>query len=148
MLELIKNLGRSSCSVPSENILCLDYDQRTKGRLRARTQGGQEVGLFLERGRLLRCGDVLSSASGTLVKIESAKEQLIEAITDDWLVFSRCCYHLGNRHVPLSISELVLQFRPDHILQEMIESLGMTTTVVYAAFNPEQGAYKGAGHHH
>ena len=148
MIELIKNLGQENLEVPEQNTLCLDYDQRTKGRLRTTSIGGADVGLFLERGKLLQSGDVLSSKTGELMRVEAADEKLIEAHTEDWSTFARCCYHLGNRHVPLEIAALRLKFRPDHILQEMIEQHGMQTKLISAPFNPEQGAYAHSKHGH
>ena len=126
----------------------LDYDQRSKGRLKAVTTTGQAIGLFLERGKVLRNGDILETKDGELVLVQSAQESLIEGSCDDWLVFSKCCYHLGNRHVPIQIDELSLRMRPDYILEEMMQQLGLTTKTVEAGFDPEQGAYAGGHHHH
>lgn len=131
-----------------KHTVVLDYDQRTKGRLKARSVEGLELGLFLERGKVLRNGDVLTSSDGEFILVQSAEEQLVKAYCDDWLVFAKCCYHLGNRHVPIQVQELCLFMRPDYILEEMLQQLGMTTETVTCGFDPEQGAYSGGHHHH
>ena len=147
MLELIKkHSGGSSVGQPELTVI-LDYDQRSKGRLRAISTDGQDLGLFLERGKVLRDGDVLESRDGTLVLVKAADEQLLEAYCDDWETFAKCCYHLGNRHVPVQIFDKSLRMRPDHILEDMINQLGMHTKHIEKGFDPEQGAYSG-GHSH
>ena len=146
MLRVTENTGNQPDS-QTELSLTLDYDQRVKGRLRANLDSGEDVGLFLERGKVLQNDDVLKAEDGTLIKVLAADEQVVEASCDDWLTFSKCCYHLGNRHVPLQVGERLLRFKPDHVLQEMIEMLGMVCKETVAPFNPESGAYSG-GHSH
>ncbi len=148
MIKFVHNLGHHT-RVPSDtDRLILDYDQRVKGRLRAKTEQGHDVGLFLERGKVLLEGDVLESEEGERVVVSAAEEALIEARCEDWMLFSRCCYHLGNRHVPIEIGQRQLRFRPDEILRDMLHQLGATTQDLKAPFNPESGAYAGGHHHH
>lgn len=128
--------------------IILDYDQRTKGRLRTVTVNGVDAGLFLERGKVLRNGDLLATKDGELVAVQAANESLIEARCDEWLTFAKCCYHLGNRHVPIQVGDLFLRMRPDYILEDMLVQLGMSASKITAPFDPEQGAYSGGHHHH
>ena len=147
MIEVSENLGPQSSDVEVNLEICLDYDQRSKGRLKAVATSGEDVGLFLERGKVLQDGDVLKGNLEQLVRVTAKQESLICAKTDDWSTFARACYHLGNRHVPIEVGDRELFMRPDHILQAMVESLGLITSEVLKAFNPEQGAYAG-GHSH
>lgn len=149
MIEVTKKLHHHGEEIPApEFTVILDYEQRTKGRLKAKTTTGEELGLFLERGKVLRDGDILESSSGALIKVRAAEEELILATCEDWLTFSRCCYHLGNRHVPIQVDALSLKMRPDYILEEMLVKLGMNTQKTLSSFDPEQGAYSGGHHHH
>lgn len=149
MIEVVKKLHLHGASEKNPRYtVVLDYDQRTKGRLKATATTGEELGLFLERGKVLRDGDLLESSAGDLIQVKAADEALIEATCDDWLTFSKCCYHLGNRHVPIQVESLSLRMRPDYILEDMLQQLGMRTATVSAGFDPEQGAYSGGGHHH
>lgn len=149
MIQVVKKLHlHGALPKQPEYTVVLDYDQRTKGRLKAKAVTGEELGLFLERGKVLRDGDVLECASGDWVLVKSAEETLVEAACDDWLTFSKCCYHLGNRHVPIQVDELKLRMRPDYILEDMLKQLGMETRTVSTGFDPEQGAYSGGHHHH
>ena len=149
MIEVTKKLHTHGEAIPAPDFtVVLDYEQRTKGRLKATTTTGEEVGLFLERGKVLRNGDILEASTGELVRVQAAEEELVVAHCGDWLTFSRCCYHLGNRHVPIQVEALSLRMRPDYILEEMLQQLGMITNKTCSSFDPEQGAYSGGHHHH
>ena len=147
MLKLVENLGHRH-GLALADTLTLDYEARTKGRLRAATDGGAEAGLFLERGRVLRHGDVLRAEDGTLVGVRSRAEAVVAARGADWPGFARACYHLGNRHVALQIGELVLRFKPDHVLEDLAQRLGLEISTEEAPFEPESGAYGGHSGHH
>ena len=70
---------------------------------------------------------------------------------DDPLLLARASYHLGNRHVALQIRPDLLRYRHDHVLDAMLEGLGLKVEVVQAPFEPEPGAYDdhhGHGHEH
>lgn len=145
MLEIKTNLGQSK--LQADDVLTLPYELRQRGRLKAITDKGVEVGLFLERGKVLSDGMLLKSECGRLIRVRAQDEAVITASCDDWLAFARACYHLGNRHVPLQVGERWVRFQPDHVLQEMVQLFGLTAEHELAPFDPENGAYSG-GHHH
>ncbi len=70
--------------------LLLPFESRCKSRLRARLASGEEAGLFLERGRVLRDGDRLLGNDGRVVEVVAAPEMLMEAASDDPLQLARC----------------------------------------------------------
>jgi urease accessory protein len=127
--------------------LVLPFEQRQKSRLRTRLRSGEEVGLFLERGALLRGGDCLVADDGRVVRIVAAAEDLMEVRCSDAGALARAAYHLGNRHCPVAIGAGWLRFAADHVLAEMLQGMGLAANPVSAPFEPEAGAYA-AGHHH
>jgi len=127
--------------------LVLPFEQRQKSRLRAVLASGEEVGLFLERGGILRGGDCLESDDGRVVRVVAADEELMEARASDAELLSRAAYHLGNRHTPVQIGEGSVRFAADNVLAEMLRGLGLSVSALVAPFEPEAGAYA-AGHHH
>ncbi|MBI3525364.1 MAG: urease accessory protein UreE [Betaproteobacteria bacterium] len=129
----------------SERLL-LSFDARSKSRLRTQLESGEEVGLFLERGNVLRGGDRLRANDGRIVEVIAADETLMQASSDDPLALARAAYHLGNRHVAVQLATHWLRFAADHVLGEMVRGLGLTVTGIVAPFEPEAGAY--AGHNH
>ena len=127
--------------------LVLTFDQRCKSRLRTKLKSGEEVGLFLERGTVLRGGDKLLSNDGVVVQVVAAPEQLMHATSSDPLLLARAAYHLGNRHLAIDIRTGVLRFAVDHVIGEMVRGLGLSVDEVSAPFEPESGAYGAHGGH-
>ncbi|WP_066962182.1 urease accessory protein UreE [Microbulbifer sp. Q7] len=149
-LDIYQRLGTHSGKT-AQYVVVLDHLQRDRGRLRAQATDGSEVRIFLERGKPLQVGEILQSQCGKLVEVVGAEEPVTTARCEDWFLFSRACYHLGNRHVKLQLgnadSGRWLRITPDHVLEEMLELLGLSLTREHAVFVPESGAYSG-GHAH
>jgi urease accessory protein len=133
-------------AVATERLL-LPFESRCKSRLRTRLESGEEAGLFLARGTVLRGGDKLLAKDGRVVAVAAAAEPLLEARCADPLLLARAAYHLGNRHVPLQLAPGVLRLGRDHVLGEMLRGLGLEVAEVTAAFEPEAGAYGAHGAH-
>lgn len=134
-------------AVPADT-LTLTFELRAKCRLRTRLDSGEEVGLFLPRGTILRGGDRLAGSDGRVVAVRAADEEVIEARCDDPLLLARAAYHLGNRHVAVEVKPGLLRLAADHVLSQMLQGLGLTVTVTHAPFEPEAGAYGGHPAHH
>ena len=146
MLELTQRIEERTAY---DCVISLDYDSRKRGRLKAITDSGESAGIFLQRGTVLLDGDFLRSEDGRTVIIRAAPEPLVEAKTDNSLIFAKTCYHLGNRHTPIEITELIVRFQPDHVLANMCRDWGLTVKNVERPFYPESGAYgKHAEHRH
>jgi urease accessory protein len=142
---LIESLAPADASASDR--LTLTFELRCKTRLRTQLDSGEEAGLFLERGIILRAGDKLLGKDGRIVEVAAAPERVIEARSDDPLLLARAAYHLGNRHVPVQVAAGLLRFGSDHVLGEMLRGLGLDVTQTEAPFEPESGAYGGHGGH-
>ncbi|MFZ2171151.1 MAG: urease accessory protein UreE [Methylococcaceae bacterium] len=129
-----------------DDVVTLPYESRQKSRLLIKTDNGAQIGLFLPRGQVLRNGLVLTGPDHYRVRVDAAPESLSVVRTDDALQFARACYHLGNRHVALQILAGELRFLNDHVLDHMLEGLGLAVAHEVLPFEPEQGAYHGHGH--
>lgn len=125
--------------------LVLAFDTRCKSRLRARLASGEECGLFLPRGTVMRGGDKLLATDGRIAEVVAAVEPLMEAASGDSLQLARAAYHLGNRHVAVQILDGKLRIARDHVLGEMLRGLGLPVVEIEAAFEPESGAYGAHG---
>jgi urease accessory protein len=126
----------------------LVYSEREKSRYRTTTRGGHDIGWFLPRGIVLCDGDALVCEGNEIVLVRAATESLTEAFSDDPHLLLRAAYHLGNRHVNLQILPHCLRFPRDHVLEEMLEGLGLQVRAVDDAFTPESGAYASHSHTH
>ncbi len=129
--------------------ISLSFDERKRGRLKITTAAGENAGIQIERGQVLRHGAVLTNDAGDLLRINACGEEVSSAYIDDATQFARGCYHLGNRHVPLQIGEGFLRFQSDYVLDDMLRGLGIEVIHETAPFEPENGAYApGTGHSH
>ncbi|HQT81899.1 MAG: hypothetical protein B7Z60_00920 [Ferrovum sp. 37-45-19] len=138
-----------SDSHPIDGFLVLPFELRCKNRLLTQLESGEEVGLFLERGTVLRGGDKLLTNDKRIIEVLGAPELLTVALTTDMNLLARAAYHLGNRHIPVEIRSDRLLFQRDHVLAEMVNRLGLQVEEAHIPFEPESGAYgKHVGHSH
>ena len=144
-IEVYERMPADYCGQIDDSIV-LDHEQRAKGRLKTVSAAGEEVRMFLERGKSLAIGTVLRSRCNRFVEIKGAQEQVALARAADWLTFSEACYHLGNRHVRLQLGEKWLCIKPDHVLEAMLKQLGLSVEHSRLVFDPVHGAY--AKHEH
>ena len=144
MLQITEKQGTPA--TPSVS-LTLPFEKRQKSRLRVSLDDKQEAALILERGSVLRHGDLLRADNGLIIEVRAANEEVAVISTKDPILLARACYHLGNRHIPLQIGEGWLRFQRDHVLEEMVQSLGLTVKHELSPFEPEGGAYSGHSSH-
>ena len=137
-------------AVSADAQLILPFDVRSRSRFRARLDNGEEVGVILTRGHILRGGDRLRAEDGRIIGVAAASETVSTAHARDAELLARGAYHLGNRHVALQIGALWLRYSHDHVLDDMVRGLGFTVVVEQAPFEPEGGAYPAHSHgeHH
>jgi urease accessory protein len=141
----IRQHAAGAAAVDAE--LSLPFELRQKSRLLTRLASGEDVGLVLERGAVLRGGDRLLTDDGRVVRVVAADEALMEARCADSDQLARCAFHLGNRHTPVEVRAGALRFAADEVLAGMLRGLGAHVVAITAPFEPEAGAYAG-GHHH
>lgn len=127
----------------------LTLDTRIKSRVRVTLDDGRDAGLMLERGQLVRGGELLGDEQGSeVIRVLAAAEQVSTVRCADPLLLMRASYHLGNRHVPLQVEAGFVRYQHDHVLDEMVRGLGLQVTMEQAPFEPEAGAYQSAPHSH
>jgi urease accessory protein len=129
--------------------LVLPFDLRQRSRLLATLDSGEEIGLTLPRGTVLRGGDRLQASDGRIVEVVAAPELVSIVRTGDARQLARAAYHLGNRHIAVQVTHDSLQFLRDHVLEEMLRGQGLKVEADVLPFEPEGGAYsQGHGHSH
>jgi urease accessory protein len=144
VLNITRKLPASN--QPAHVRLVLPFQLRNKSRLRTTLETGEEVGLILERGSILRGGDLLLADDGRVVQVVAEPETVSTVRASEASALCRASYHLGNRHVALQIGDGWVRYQHDHVLDEMVRGLGLCVTVEQAPFEPEAGAYGGHSH--
>jgi urease accessory protein len=147
---LTTQLDRHSQLVATDR-LSLTAEERSRSRHPYLTDGGREVYLQLKRGTNLRHGDRLQATDENLdliVEILAKSEQVMVVTARHSLDLLQAAYHLGNRHVPLEITDDRLYLLPDPVLQDMLCQRGLKVTMADQPFQPQAGAYEATPHHH
>ena len=140
MLEITERIEKSTEEITVS--LTLPFEQRQKSRLRVTLDNGHEASLILDRGSVLRHGDLLRANSGETIEVCAALEVVSVVRESNSHLLSRACYHLGNRHVPLQIEDGLISYLKDHVLDDMVRLLGLKVDHLSASFEPELGAYQ------
>ena len=123
MIEIKSKLKipRSAYKVEVKGQLKLPFDSRQKSRLKTKLVSGEDVGLMLPRGEILRDGDLVTASDGRVIEIVAEPEKVLHIETKE---LAKVAYHLGNRHVPVQVGETFLRIAEDHVLEEMVGKLG------------------------
>lgn len=146
-IKLATLAGEMVASTPDVSNLVLTFASRRKSRQVVKLDSGEEVGLLLPPGTILRDGDHLESEDGSRIKIKAAQEELMLVTAGDLFLLLRAGYHLGNRHASIELRPDRILLEPDPVLKEMLVGLGLKVELVSETFTPETGAY-GGGHKH
>ena len=153
--KLIRNgQGLATVLLKRATSITLDWDVRQKSRFESTDSAGRQVGVFLQRGQVVRGGDVLVGEDGSLLKVQAAPQAVLRIThcTAHGTPFdlTRAAYHLGNRHVPIELQADHLKIEPDHVLADMLRAMHLIVHEVNESFEPENGAYgeHGGGHQH
>ena len=135
MRQITKNLGKAKIAgilLKNAETISLPFLQRSKSRQLAFLENGEEVTIILNRGSVMRGGDVLVDDNSQFILVKAADEKLLRVTAKNSFDLMRAAYHLGNRHIPIEIHRDYLQLEFD---------------VENHPFEPEHGAY-GGGHKH
>ncbi len=127
--------------------VCIDFDRRHRRRIVLRTAAGHDLLLDLPQAARLRHGDGLLLDDGCVVLVQAQPETLLDIHAHDAAALVRIAWHLGNRHLPVQLLGTHLRIRHDHVIADMVRTLGGQVSEIEAPFDPEGGAYAG-GHAH
>eukprot|EP00764_Aduncisulcus_paluster_P008567 gnl/Carplike_NY0171/27953_a55760_54.p1 GENE.gnl/Carplike_NY0171/27953_a55760_54~~gnl/Carplike_NY0171/27953_a55760_54.p1 ORF type:complete len:127 (-),score=19.72 gnl/Carplike_NY0171/27953_a55760_54:31-411(-) len=83
MLEVYERLG-THCHHKADSQVVLTHEQRDRGRLKLVDDQGQEVRVFLERGKPLLVGEYLKTTCGHYIQVAGAIEPVALASCDAW----------------------------------------------------------------
>jgi urease accessory protein len=146
---------RASAVIPAadssdgpDDVIELDFDARHRRRIVMTSAGGIGFLLDLPHAVALADGDGLRLDDGRIIRVRAKSEPLLEIGAASRPALTRIAWHLGNRHLPTQIVGDSLRIRSDHVIAAMIRQLGGTVKELVAPFQPEGGAYEGAGHDH
>ena len=128
--------------------LALSYEDRFLRRKVLTASDGEAVLVDLAQTTSLEHGGVLVLDDGAEIAITAAPEPLLEVRAE---TLQRVAWHIGHRHTPCQIEADRLLIQHDHVIAEMLKTLGAEVREVSEPFTPERGAYghgRTHGHDH
>ena len=143
--------GRSGSTTVARLRAVLPFKRRQQACQQTRAMEGDEIRIELARGTILRAGDLLRAADGTLLEIVAAPEYVSTVITHDSSQLARVAYHLGSRQVALQIGPGWVRYLFDHVLDVTVARLGLDVTHSDETFEPEpssHGSHASSSHSH
>ncbi len=141
---MIRATSTTHTHSPTDTI-ALAYDARFLRRKVLETASGLRFLVDLPHTTSLNHGDAFQLEDGRLIGVVAAKEDLLEIRGD----LVRLAWHIGNRHMPCQIEHERLLIQRDHVIRDMLETLGADLKEVSEPFSPEGGAYgHGRTHSH
>ena len=143
----IQPLGQWPADRETDRVL-IDFDRRHRRRIVLTTEAGAEILLDLPQAVRLRDGDGLQLTDGRIVRVVAKPEPLLEIHAHGPAELVRIAWHLGNRHLPVQLLGDRIRIRADHVIADMVHTLGGHAHATLAPFDPEGGAYAGGHHHH
>ena len=144
--QLVLPAGSWDAAAEAGQVL-IDFDRRHRRRIVLRTQAGGELLVDLPQAARLRDGDGLVLDGGGIVRVVARPEPLLDIHAHDPAGLVRIAWHLGNRHLPVQLLGSHIRVRRDHVIADMVRTLGGHVHEIEAPFDPEAGAYAG-GHAH
>ncbi len=141
-------LPTGSWTTPDSDRVLIDFDRRHRRRIVLTTEAGSEILLDLPQAVRLRDGDGLQLTDGRIVRVVAKPEPLLEIHAHGPAELVRIAWHLGNRHLPVQLLGDRIRIRADHVIADMVHTLGGHAHAIDAPFDPEGGAYAGGHHHH
>ena len=147
-LKIVRGTPGLQMRIDIKGQLELPFEMRQKSRFKATLVSGEEVGVMLPRGEILRGGDLVTASDGRIIEVVAQPESVLHVKGATPAALAKIAYHLGNRHVPVEVGDGYLRLGDDHVLERMLHGLGAEVSRTMAPFEPEAGAYGGAGHEH
>ena len=145
-MQPARQILRQNAADASDRIV-LAYDERFLRRKRLTCESGASVMVDLPETVSLNDGDALLTDDGRKLAIVAATEPVVIVKGN----LPRLAWHIGNRHTPCEVMATHLVIRRDHVLEDMLKTLGAEVTFALAPFRPEGGAYghgRTLGHAH
>ena len=127
--------------------ITLNASERFCRRKNLILDNGKKVLIALDKVVNFNDSDGFELENGEWIKINAAKEKIIDINTNDNEHQSLLAWHLGNRHLAMQIiNEKLLRIEYDHVILDMLKVLNTRVFIREDIFEPELGAY-GAHNH-
>lgn len=123
--------------------LLLNFEQRQRPEGTHTALRGARIEMALAQSVRLQTDDRLILDDDTLIEIVARPEPLYEVRAASSSDLARIAWMLGDRHLPVDISERRLRVRRDPAVSVLLSDATVRIVAIDAPFEPEGGAYAG-----
>ena len=110
----------------------IEWFEHDKHLIKKFTDGGIEIGIRIHEP--LRDGDIIYEDDDSIVIVEILPTELIKITVSNMVEMGRSCFEIGNRHLPLAISENCVKIPYDAPTFEYLKKLGFRAETVTEKF--------------
>lgn len=130
--NILGNIHNSEVGVPIDFVL-LDWFELDGKRLRKTTEGGQEIGIAVNKK--LDDGDILYKDSKLCIAVKLTECELTKIKVSSMEEMGRLCFEIGNRHLSLKITEENEVLIPyDAPTEQHLKNLGFSCEKIIDSF--------------
>jgi urease accessory protein len=112
----------------------VEWFDAEKSILKLATQAGRDVGIRQPAGKCLHSDDIIYKDDKLIVAVKIKPSKLLRVKFEDSLKAGRVCYELGNRHLPVSITENEVTVPYDEPTELYLNSLGFEPECIVGVF--------------
>ncbi|MGN0650433.1 MAG: urease accessory protein UreE [Oscillospiraceae bacterium] len=138
-----KIYGKLTTTDKRVDYVSIDWFERSKKLLRKTTDSGEEIGIRIDAD--LNENDIIFEDSERVIAVKIAPCDLISVPVSSMREMGRLCFELGNRHLPLAISDNNVKCPFDEPTYEYLIRLGFSAEKIHESFT---GYTECKGHAH
>lgn len=114
----------------------LNWEDRTRSRLKLTTSMGTELGIALPTGTGLRDGDILYMDESRYIVVEAAEDDLIVIYPRDMTEAAFVAYEIGNRHLTVSINSESIMTPYNRLFEDLLKKTSVRYQCTRKVFEP------------
>ncbi|KWX68631.1 hypothetical protein ASJ79_17075 [Mycobacterium sp. NAZ190054] len=108
--------------------MILTADERARGHLKVRSEGGREVRISLDRGSELDDGDVLAMEGNVAVVVQAREEDILVVAPQTAKDWGTAAFVMGNLHRPVRFSDDAMRTPYEHSTGLALDEAGIAYT--------------------
>lgn len=103
------------------DFISLEWYETNKRIMKKKSVDGEEIGIKLGKDTTLKDGDILWADDGRIIVVEVCECDAISMYPKDMVSMGKICYEIGNKHIPLFLSDTEIVTPFDQPLFDLLE---------------------------
>ncbi len=124
--KILGNLNNYKIEGKEIDYVELDHFDMAKPHQKVKAKSGRVFPVSLEKGEILKKGDVIFEDEKTVVVMEMAFEDVIEVTPKNNMEWGRAAFNIGNMHQSAYIYDDKIRIPYDYIMESLLKNLGVS----------------------